>query len=392
MNKFIPYGRQEIDEDDIDEVVKVLRSDFLTQGPAVVAFEKDIAEKVSARFSIAFNSATSALHVACKALNVEEQDIVWTSPISFVASANCARYLGAKIDFVDIDIATGLISVEELTKKLEQAKKSDSLPKALIAVHLAGASCNMEAIRKLSLKYNFSVIEDASHAIGGKYQGDYVGCCKYSDVTVFSFHPVKIITSGEGGIAVTNDSSIENTMRKLCSHGIEKNNEKFIYKTTKPWIYEQQLLGYNYRMTDIHAALGSSQLKKVDRFIQKRHEIYEIYREELQNKYIRFLEIERDVYSSLHLAVILLESTLTNNHEKIFNYLRSCGVGVQLHYSPIHLQPYYRDLGFKEGDFPRSEIYSNTAISIPIYPGLQRQEQSFICEKILSGITQFYDK
>lgn len=390
LKKFIPYGKQNIDQNDINEVVNVLNSDYLTQGPLVGEFEKLICEKLSPNYAIAVNSATSALHIACMALGVNESDTVWTSPNSFVASANCALYCGAKVDFVDIDLYTGLISIEKLKKKLEEASAIGKLPTLLIPVHLCGSSCDMEAISKLSQKYGFKIIEDASHALGGKYKGKYVGSCHYSDITVFSFHPVKIITTGEGGVATTNNLDYAERLYKLRSHGIEKNHEKFIRPSDKPWIYEQQMLGYNYRMTDIHASLGISQLKKLDKFVEERNEIFRRYKELFQSlDFISFLKVQDNVYSSFHLAVLILNNDAILFHKDIFMFLRKSGIGVQIHYIPIHCQPYYKNLGFKKGDFPNSENYADRAISIPIYPGLSLENQEYIYKKFRE-IKEFY--
>ncbi len=379
MANFIPYGKQNIDKNDIDKVIDVLTSDFLTQGPLVGNFESKICEMFSPKHSIAVNSATSALHIACMALGINENDTVWTSPNSFVASANCALYCGAKVDFVDIDLKTGLISIEKLIKKLDNAVALNKIPSLIIPVHLAGASCDMDAISKLSQKYGFKIIEDASHAVGGKYKGNYVGSCEYSDITVFSFHPVKIITTAEGGVATTNRKDYADKLYKLRSHGIEKNHENFYLPTDKPWVYEQQLLGYNYRMSDVHAALGISQLKKLDKFVAERNEIIRRYKELFHDmNFFSFLEVQDDVYSSFHLAVIILNGDAISFHKDIFKFLRESNIGVQVHYIPIHCQPYYKKLGFKKGDFPNAEEYANRAISIPIYPGLSHENQKYI--------------
>ena len=338
---------------------------------------------MGSKFATAVNSATSALHISCMALDIGSQDIVWTSPNSFVASSNCALYCGAEIDFVDIDLDTGLMSIEKLTNKLEKAAASNKIPSLLIPVHLAGSSCDMSQIKVLSKKYGFKVVEDASHAIGGKYKGTNVGSCEYSDITVFSFHPVKIITSGEGGAATTNNPIYAEKLKKLKTHGIEKNNDKFIFETDKPWIYEQQFLGYNYRMTDIHAALGLSQLNKLDKFVKERNEIILRYKELfVEFDCLSFLKVEENVYSSFHLGVLILKNQAIKFHKEIFIFLRESGIGVQLHYIPIHCQPYYQNLGFKRGDFPNSEKYADSAISIPIYPGLTYSNQQYVYSKL----------
>lgn len=383
----IPYGRQNISEADIAAVVNVLRGPFLTQGPTVSMFEKAVAEKVGAAYGVAVNSATSALHLACLALELGPNDWLWTSPITFVASANCARYCGAKVDFVDIDPETGLMSINALSKKLEIAERDGKLPKVVVPVHLCGTSCEMESINTLAQKYGFVVLEDASHAIGGNYQGQPVGNCKYSSITVFSFHPVKIITTGEGGLAITNDAKLAQKMAELRSHGITKDVKRFLHQPAGPWSYEQQDLGYNYRMTDIQAALGLSQLESLDIIVSKRNQQREYYRELLSEMPVDLLSIPDDVLSSQHLAVIRMAKSQANNHRRVFEGLRAAKIGVQLHYSPVHLQPYYRKFGFGEGHFPESESYGLSAISLPLYPGLQETEQQYVActlESLLS--------
>lgn len=374
-NKFLPYGMHSVSKEDIHEVNKVLRGDKLTQGEKIHEFEDAIAKKIGSNYAIVVNSATSALHLSCLALGVKKQDIVWTSPISFVASANCALYCGAKIDFVDINPLTGLIEVKNLESKLKNAKINNCLPKVLIPVHLAGSSCDMEGIKNLSKIYGFSIIEDASHAIGGKYKGNYVGNCEYSDITVFSFHPVKIITTGEGGSATTNNKSIAEKILKLRSHGVEKDPKKFLYPTKGSWNYEQQHLGFNYRMTDIQAALGLSQLKRLDNIVKERNIQLKFYYEILKNLPIKFLEIPPDVYSSVHLSIIRLNKISPNHYLKIFEGMREQNIGVQLHYKPIYKQAFYRNFSFNKELFPGSENYESSAISIPLFPGLKRKQQ-----------------
>jgi UDP-4-amino-4,6-dideoxy-N-acetyl-beta-L-altrosamine transaminase len=368
---FIPYGRQTISDGDIAAVVEVLRSPFLTQGPTVPAFEQALAARVGARHGVAANSATSALHIACLALGLGPGDRLWTTPITFVASANCGRYCGADVDFVDIEPSTGLMSVTALQKKLEQAEREGTLPKVVVPVHLCGNSCAMQPIAALAGRYGFSVLEDASHAIGGRYQHQPVGNCRYSAITVFSFHPVKIITTGEGGFATTNDSHLAQRMADLRSHGIIKDETRFERPAPGPWCYEQQDLGFNYRMTDLQAALGLSQLQRLDTIVEERQRLFEQYGFLLTGLPLRLLEIPHEVHSALHLAVIRLENPSSLHHRKLFDGLRSAGIGVQLHYTPVHLQPYYRRLGFQEGDFPVAEGYATNAISLPLYPGLQ---------------------
>ena len=371
---FIPYGRQTISEADIAAVEAVLRGPFLTQGPAVPAFEEAVAARVAARHAVAVNSATSALHLACLALGLSPGDRLWTTPITFVASANCGRYCGADVDFVDIDPSTALISVVALEQKLEQAARSGTLPKVLVPVHLCGTSCEMAAIADLAHRYDVAVLEDASHAIGGHYRGEPVGNCRYSAISVFSFHPVKIITTAEGGLATTNDPQLAQRMADLRSHGITKEEARFERPAPGPWSYEQQDLGFNYRLTDLQAALGLSQLERLQTIVAERQRLLGVYREKLTSLPVSLLEIPPNVSSALHLAVIRLHETDPQHHRHVFEGLRAAGIGVQLHYSPVHLQPYYRRLGFSEGDFPEAEAYARNAISLPLYPGLQDHE------------------
>ena len=377
-NYYIPYGRQTITDEDIESVVNVLRSDYLTQGPMVPAFEQSVADEVKAKYGIAVNSATSALHIGCLALGLSEGDCLWTSPITFVASANCSIYCGASVDFVDIDPLTGLMSVYELERKLSQAKKDNCLPKIVIPVHLGGSSCDMKAIYELSTEYGFSVLEDASHAIGGSYKGTKVGSCSYSDITVFSFHPVKIITSAEGGMATTNDSDLAEKMYSLRSHGITKEKSNFISNSTPAWGYEQQLLGFNYRMNDLQAALGLSQLKRLEAIVSRRNNIWSRYQDMLNGLPIRLLSIPKDVSSALHLAIVSLDQQLVSVHAEIFQGLRAANIGVQLHYYPVHLQPYYQKLGFAPHQFPNSVNYSRSSFSLPIFPSLSTADQDYV--------------
>ncbi len=380
---FIPYSKQLINQNDIEAVVNVLKSELITQGPLINSFEDSVAKKVNAKYAISTNSATSSLHIACLALGLRKGDYLWTSPITFVASANCGRYCGAEVDFVDIDEKTGLMSIEKLENKLISAEKNGTLPKILIPVHLTGASCNMKEISRLSKKYNFHIIEDASHAIGGQYKNEPVGNCRYSDITIFSFHPVKIITTGEGGVATTNDVKISERIKELRNHGITKNSEKFQRLSKKSWVYEQQNLGFNYRMTDISAALGLSQLNRLEEIVIERNRKHIYYKKIFLNTSIKLLELPKDIYSSFHLQVVQLQNKDIEKYEQIFNGLRKTGIGVQLHYIPVHLQPYYQDLGFKEGMFPASENYSKKSFSIPLFPTLKESEQNFIKESLL---------
>jgi len=375
----IPYGRQDIQKEDIDAVIDVLKSDFLTQGPIVPRFESGLANIGKCKYATVVNSATSALHIACLALGVSEGDYVWTVPNSFVASANCALYCGANVDFVDIDLKTNNMSIEKLEEKLISAKKAQKLPKVVIPVHLAGEPCDMAAIKKLSLEYNFKIIEDASHAIGGIYQGNPIGSCEYSDVTVFSFHPVKIVTSGEGGAVLTNSTQLDQKLKLLRSHGITR-DQKFMCNINEAgWYYEQIALGFNYRMTDIHAALGLSQLSRLEEYINKRHDIANIY--DAQFEYTRIQKPYRNPNnkSALHLYVVHVDP---QKHNYVFHSLRKENIGVNLHYIPIHTQPYYQNLGFSWGDFPNSEAYYKKAISLPIYPKLSKDELNSVIDAV----------
>jgi UDP-4-amino-4,6-dideoxy-N-acetyl-beta-L-altrosamine transaminase len=380
LRPFLPYGRQTITDADIAAVDAVLRSPFLTQGPAVPAFERAVAQKVGAAHGVAVNSATSALHIACLALGLGTGDRIWTTPITFVASANCGRYCGAEVDFVDIDPSTALMSVAALEQKLEQAASSGKLPKVLVPVHLCGTSCEMAAIADLAHRYGVAVLEDASHAIGGHYRGEPVGNCRYSVISVFSFHPVKIVTTAEGGLATTNDPELAQRMADLRSHGITKEVARFERPAPGPWSYEQQDLGFNYRLTDLQAALGLSQLERLDTIVAERQRLLEVYRQKLASLPVSMLEIPPNVSSALHLAVIRLHEKNPQHHRHVFEGLRAAGIGVQLHYSPVHLQPYYRRLGFADGDFPEAEAYARNAISLPLYPGLQGHEQERVVE------------
>ena len=381
----IPYGKQSISAEDIEAVVSVLKSDFLTQGPQGPLFEQAFCKKVSAQYAVATNSATSALHIACLALGVGAGDIVWTSPISFVASSNCALYCGARVDFVDINRSTYNMSVDALKAKLVSAEIRGELPKVLIPVHLTGQSCDMKAIHALSLKYGFKILEDASHATGAKYLGDPVGCCKYSDIAVFSFHPVKIITAGEGGMAVTNSAEYGLEMGSMRSHGITRDPSLMTIEPDGPWFYQQLDLGFNYRMTDIHAALGNSQLKRLDEFVLQRQAIAKLYFDNLDDDSIIMPYQHDDTYSSYHLFVIQLpNSSGTRSRSAVFNRLRDSGINVNLHYIPIYRHPYYQDLGFDARDFPNAEEYYSQAISIPMFPAMNEAEQKFVIDVVKS--------
>jgi len=385
----IPYGRQDISETDIQAVVDVLRSDFLTQGPAVPAFEKAVADYCGAGHAVTVNSATSALHIACLALGVGKGDVVWTSPITFVASANCALYCGADVDFVDIDPRTYNLSTERLAEKLAQAEKSGRLPKVVIPVHLCGQPCDMAGIHALSQRYGFKIIEDASHAIGGKYKGEPIGNCRYSDITVFSFHPVKIITTGEGGMALTNDAQLVKRMQLLRSHGITRDTADMTHAPDGPWYYQQIELGFNYRMTDLQAALGLSQMQRLGEFVTRRHVIAKRYEQLLSALPVITPWQHPDGYSGLHLYVIRLRlAEIGKTHRQVFEALRAAGIGVNLHYIPVHRQPYYEGLGFKAGYCPEAEQYYAEAISLPMYPNLTEAQQDKVIESLRVATTQ----
>ncbi|HEY7809924.1 MAG TPA: UDP-4-amino-4,6-dideoxy-N-acetyl-beta-L-altrosamine transaminase [Allosphingosinicella sp.] len=366
----IPYGRQSISDEDVAAVEAVLRSDFLTQGPAVPAFEAAVAGHCGAAHAIAVNSATSALHIACLALGVGPGDLVWTSPVTFVASANCALYCGAEVDFVDIDPRTFNMSVDALAAKLAKAEASGRLPKVVIPVHLAGQSCDMAGIRALGDRYGFRIIEDASHAVGADYRDVPVGRCTYSDIAIFSFHPVKIVTTAEGGIALTNDSGLAGKMALLRTHGITRDPAEMESESHGPWYYEQVDLGFNYRMTEMQAALGSSQMSRLTEFVARRREIAAIYDDAFANEPIAVQWQEPDTASSWHLYVIRLRGADMGRRAEAFAALREAGLGVNLHYMPVYLQPYYRRLGFEPGLCPEAEAYYRESISIPLYAGM----------------------
>jgi UDP-4-amino-4,6-dideoxy-N-acetyl-beta-L-altrosamine transaminase len=374
----IPYGRQQVTDADVEAVVATLRSDFLTQGPAVPRFEAAIASRTRAAHAIATNSATSALHIACLALGLGPGDSLWTVPISFVASANCARYCGADVHFVDIDANTWNIDVPALELALQRAAASGQLPKVLVPVHLAGQPTEQEAIWELAKKYGFKVLEDASHSIGASRHGEPVGSCRWSDITVFSFHPVKIITSAEGGMALTNDAELALAMQLLRSHGITREPEAFVNSSPGGWYYEQQLLGFNYRMTDVQAALGTSQLLRLDEYIERRNELARRYDRELAGLPLQLPTVQPANLSAFHLYVVRLPVRDAGRHRQVFTGLRERGIGVNVHYVPIHLQPYYRARGFHQGQFPEAEAYGESAITIPLYPLLSESEQDLV--------------
>ncbi|MDF9435620.1 UDP-4-amino-4,6-dideoxy-N-acetyl-beta-L-altrosamine transaminase [Chromohalobacter israelensis] len=383
----IPYGRQDIQPQDIEAVIDVLRSDFLTQGPAVPRFETQVAEKVGARHALAVNSATSALHIACLALGLSEGDWLWTSPITFVASANCGRYCGAQVDFVDIDPHTYNLCPKALEAKLKHAEQEGRLPKVVVAVHLCGQPCDMQAIHALAQRYGFKVIEDASHAIGGKYQGEYIGNGRYSDITVFSFHPVKIITTAEGGMALTNDGGLAERMDLLRSHGVTRNPELMTQEADGPWYYQQVDLGFNYRMTELQAALGVSQLDRLDDYVARRNALAARYDDLLADLPVTTPWQHPDSYSGRHLYVIRLQhERLSMSHREVFEALREQGVGVNLHYIPVHTQPYYQTMGFQSGDFPEAERYYAEAISLPLFPTMTEGQQDEVVEALKKAV------
>ncbi len=382
----IPYGYHEVTKDDISNVVRVLENNPLTQGTEVPEFERLVNNKVNSKFSVAVNSATSALHLACISLGLKKGDFLWTTPITFVSSANCALFCGASIDFVDIDLKTGLMSVDLLKKKLIKAKAKNKLPKVVVPVHLGGTSCNMREIYKLSLEFNFRIIEDASHAIGGSYENTKVGSCTYSDITVFSFHPVKIITTGEGGLLTTNNKELYDQISILRSHGIVKDPKKFLIKNSNPWHYEQQILGFNFRISELNAALGNSQIKRLESIVNKRNEILLRYKTRLKNLPLRFLDIPSNVKSSVHLGIVSLINKSSEFHKNVFMRLHKKNIFVQLHYQPVHLNPFYAQLGFSIGDFPNSEKYATSSLSLPLYPTLEDDKFEYVVKNLNSII------
>ena len=379
----IPYGRQDISQQDIDAVVEVLQSDFLTQGPKVPLFEQVVAEHVGAKHALAVNSATSALHIACMALGLGPSDWLWTTPITFVASANCGLYCGAQVDFVDIDSRTYNLCPKALEQKLISAELAGKLPKVLVAVHLCGQPCDMAAINALAQRYGFKVIEDASHAIGGQYQGEFIGNGRYSDITVFSFHPVKIITTAEGGMALTNDDTLAEKMNLYRSHGVTREQSLMTHEPDGPWYYQQVALGYNYRMTELQAALGVSQMQRLDTFVAQRHKLATRYNELLTGLPITLPWQHADSYSGLHLYVIRLQlNKIGKTHRQVFESLRELGIGVNLHYIPVHTQPYYQQMGFQVGDFPEAERYYREAISLPMFQTMSELQQDNVVQAL----------
>ena len=384
----IPYGHQDISQADIDAVVAVLQSDFLTQGPQVPLFEQTVAGHVGAKHALAVNSATSALHIACLALGLGPGDWLWTTPVTFVASANCGLYCGAQVDFVDIDPRTYNLCPQALETKLLVAEKAGKLPKVLVAVHLCGQPCDMETIHALGLKYGFKIIEDASHAIGGKYKGEFIGNSRYSEITVFSFHPVKIITTAEGGMALTNSDELAAQMALLRNHGITRDVAHMTHTPDGPWYYQQIGLGFNYRMTELQAALGVSQMQRLDTFVARRHELAHRYDQVLADLALATPLQHPDSYSGLHLYVVRLQlDKISKTHRQVFEALREQGIGVNLHYIPVHTQPHYQRMGFKVGDFPQAEQYYAEAISLPMYQTLSDQQQDRVMVALRTILT-----
>ncbi len=384
----IPYGRQDVRQEDVDAVVEILRSDFLTQGPAVPRFERAVREAVGAAHGVAVNSATSALHLACTALGLGPGDTLWTSPVTFVASANCARYCGADVDFVDVDPVSGNLCPDRLEEKLCAAEIEGRLPKIIVPVHLAGLSCDMARIGALARQYGIRVIEDASHAIGGKYGNRPVGNCAHSDIAVFSFHPVKIVTTGEGGMAVTQDADLASRMARLRSHGITRDAAEMTYSPDGPWHYQQLELGWNYRMTDIHAALGLTQMDRLSDYVSRRNALADRYDERTDDLPLtRPAARAPGTLSAFHLYIIRVEAV---RHRKVFEELRRREIGVALHYIPVHLQPYYRAMGFEPGEFPEAERRYREAISVPLFPKMTEGMQDVVVDALRGVLGNSY--
>ncbi len=383
----IRYGQQDVTQADIDAVIDVLRSTNLTQGPNIPRFEQAVTTHTGARYAVAVNSATSALHIACMALNLGPGDWLWTSPNTFVASANCALYCGAQVDFVDIDRRTYNLCPKALEEKLVEAERAGRLPKIVVPVHLAGQSCDMASIHALSQKYGFRIIEDASHAIGGRYKDEPIGNCRYSDITIFSFHPVKIITTAEGGMALTDDNALATSLGLLRSHGITRDPTLMTGGMHGPWYYQQVALGYNYRMTDIQAALGVSQMTRLTEYISRRHEIAARYNRLMADMPLALPWQHPDGYSAWHLYVVRLHlDKIRPTHREVFELLRARDIMVNLHYIPVHTQPYYKKMGFKQGDYPEAEQYYREAISIPMHPTLTDTEQDFVISTLREAV------
>ncbi len=386
---FIPYGRQSISEADIQAVVDILRSDFLTQGPAVEHFERSISDYCGVTYAVAVNSATSALHIACLAAGLGSGDILWTSPNTFVASANCGLYCGASVDFVDIDPNTYNMSTTALETKLIKARLAGKLPKVLIPVHFAGQSCDMARIAELGREYGFTVIEDASHSIGGKYLVEPIGNCRYSDMTVFSFHPVKIVTTGEGGMVVTNSKDLHEELVRLRSHGITRDPALMEGDNNGAWVYQQVELGFNYRMTDLQAALGTSQMNRLDDFVARRHDVAESYNQQLSGLPLILPRQNTYAYSAFHLYVVRIDTAKTGiTRRQFFDAMRNAKIGVNVHYIPVHTQPFYRKMGFSEGMFPEAESYYEDAISLPMFASMTEQQQERVIKTVRSLLTK----
>lgn len=381
MNKYIPYAKHHITEEDIDAVIDILRSDYITQGPLIERFETAIKNYCDADHAVAVCNATAALHISCLALGLKVGDYLWTSPNTFVASANCGLYCGAKVDFVDIDPMTYNISVQALEKKLQQAEKQGTLPKILVVIHFAGHPADLQSIKALSDKYHFHIIEDAAHAIGSSYQQKKTGSCEFSDLTIFSFHPAKIITTGEGGMILTNQTRLAEQLKLFRSHGITRDAE--IAANKGAWHYQQLVLGFNYRMTDIQAALGLSQFQSIDQFLQRRQAIAARYDQALANLPIQLPKIVGRIESAWHLYVIRLQTEILKySRKQVFDELREAQIGVQIHYIPVHTQFYYHQIGFREGDFPEAEHYYQQAISLPIYATLTDDQQNYVIDTL----------
>jgi UDP-4-amino-4,6-dideoxy-N-acetyl-beta-L-altrosamine transaminase len=383
----IPYARQSISDDDVNSVVSVLKSDFLTQGPQVPLFEQAVAEYVGSKYCVAVNSATSGLHIACLALGIGSGDVVWTSVISFVASANCARMCGAEIGFVDIDPQTMNLSSEDLRQKLEDASRSDRLPKCLIVVHMAGQPADMHEIAELCAQYSVLIIEDASHALGAEYRGERVGSCSYSSATVFSFHPVKLITTGEGGAVTTNSHDIARCMEMIRSHGITRDHDEFVNPTPEPWAYEQQLLGFNYRLSDFSAALGHSQLLRLDQFVRRRNEIADRYIQLFADCEVVLPKVSANRKSSFHLFVVQVDFAKKEiDKARFFQKMKTRGISLNVHYRPICDQPYYQDLGFSSSEFPIARSYYQAAVSLPMYADLTDEQCEFVVKAMVDEL------
>jgi UDP-4-amino-4,6-dideoxy-N-acetyl-beta-L-altrosamine transaminase len=381
----IPYGRQDITDDDVAAVTSALRSDWLTQGPTIDRFEATVAAYCGANHAVAVNSGTSALHIACMALGLGPGDSLWTSPNTFVASANCGLYCGANVDFVDIDRHTWNMSVDTLAAKLERANANGQLPKVLIPVHFGGEPCDLRAIRALADKYGFFIIEDATHAIGSRYAGQPIGGTPFADITVFSFHPVKIITTGEGGMAVTARADLAGAMARLRTHGITRNPSEMRRKPDGPWYYEQIDLGYNYRITDLQAALGLSQLQRIDDYIRRRHELADRYDALLTDLPVQLPVRDSANLSAMHLYVVVLKDA--SRRRAVFEQMRAAGIGVNVHYIPVHTQPQYQSLGFQRGDFPFAEAYYAGALSLPMYPALSNVQQDQVVRELRRALS-----